>query len=53
MNFALYSCNWTSMDLKFKKLVLLAMRMNESNKLNIRLTAKVLVNLELFAVVCT
>lgn len=52
MNFSLYSCNWTPMELEFKKLLLLTMKMNESNKLNIKLTAKILINMELFATVC-
>lgn len=49
MNFALYSCNWTQMNIKFKKLLLLAMQVHTSNGLNMKLTAKLIINLEMFA----
>lgn len=49
MNFALYSSNWTQMNTKFKKLLLLAMKMHTSNRLNMKLTAKLIINLEMFA----
>lgn len=49
MNFALYSSNWTQMNTTFKKLLLLAMQMHTSNKLNMKLTAKLIINLEMFA----
>jgi len=49
MNFAIYSCNWTKKDLKFKKLVLLAMRMNDANQIIIRVTPKKIINLQMFA----
>ncbi|CAH1724318.1 unnamed protein product [Aphis gossypii] len=48
MNFALYSSNWTQMEIQFKKLLLLAMQMHDANKLNIKLTAELIINLELF-----
>jgi len=44
----MYSSNWTSMDLKFKKSLLLSMRMNDADKLMIKATPTKIVNLELF-----
>jgi len=49
MNFAIYSCNWTKKDFKFKKLVLLAMRMNDASQIIIRATPKKIINLQMFA----
>lgn len=37
------------MDLKFKKLALLAMRMNDCSQLMIRITPKKVINMQLFA----
>ncbi|XP_029342460.1 uncharacterized protein LOC107882864 [Acyrthosiphon pisum] len=48
MNFALYSSDWTQMEIKFKKLLLLAMQMHDANKLDMKLTDKLVINLELF-----
>jgi len=48
MNFALYSCNWTQMEMEFKKLLLLAMKMHDAHKLDMKLTAELIMNLELF-----
>jgi len=48
MNVALYFSNWTQMDIQFQKLILLAMKMNNSNTLNMKLTEKLIINLELF-----
>ncbi|CAI6344517.1 unnamed protein product [Macrosiphum euphorbiae] len=48
MNFALYSSDWTQMEIKFKKLLLLAMKMHDANKLDMKLTAELIINLELF-----
>lgn len=48
MNFALYSSNWTQMGMKFKKLLFLSMKMHDANKLNMKLTADLVINLELF-----
>lgn len=48
VNFGMYSCNWTEMDLKFKKLLLLSMRMNDANQIMIKASAKKIINLELF-----
>lgn len=49
MNFALYSCNWTAMDLKLKNTVLLAMRMNDANQLMINASPNKIINLQLFS----
>ncbi|XP_050059676.1 odorant receptor 67a-like [Aphis gossypii] len=38
INFGLYSCDWTRLDIEIKKLILLAMRMNNSNNLKINVT---------------
>ncbi|XP_050442504.1 odorant receptor 2a-like [Adelges cooleyi] len=48
VNFGLYSCDWTAMDIRFKKLLLLAMAMNNANQLKCKATPKKVVNLELF-----
>ncbi|VVC31899.1 Olfactory receptor, insect [Cinara cedri] len=48
-NFAIYSCNWTEMDVKFQKLLLLAMCMNNANKLLIRASPKKTINLQFFS----
>lgn len=48
MNFALYSSDWTQMEIKFKKLLLLAMKMHDANKVDMKLTAELIINLELF-----
>jgi len=44
----MYSCDWASMDLKFKKLLLLSMRMNDADKLMIKVTPTKIINLEFF-----
>lgn len=49
MNFELYSSDWTRMDIKFKKLILLTMLVNESEKTTIRVSMKRVVNMEMFA----
>ncbi|KAL5239807.1 hypothetical protein ACI65C_007217 [Semiaphis heraclei] len=46
--FALYSSNWTEMDMKCKKLILLTMRMNNANKKSLKFTITKIVNLEMF-----
>ncbi|XP_050437683.1 uncharacterized protein LOC126843916 [Adelges cooleyi] len=48
INFGLYSCDWTSMDIRFKKLLLLAMRMNSATSLEIKATPNKPINLKLF-----
>lgn len=51
MSFALYSSDWTQMDIKFKKLILLTMLVNESEKTTIKVSMKKVVNMEMFAIV--
>ncbi|XP_050435002.1 odorant receptor 67a-like [Adelges cooleyi] len=51
VNFGLYSCDWTAMDKRFKKLIILAMAMNNANQLKIKATPNRVINLELFLVV--
>ncbi|KAF0766000.1 odorant receptor 46a-like, partial [Aphis craccivora] len=46
--FALYSSNWTEMDIKCKKLILLAMEMNNANHLKMKFTSTKIVNKEMF-----
>ncbi|KAL4098229.1 hypothetical protein QTP88_022873 [Uroleucon formosanum] len=46
--FALYSSNWTEMDMKFKKLILLTMKMNNTNHKMLKFTRTKIVNLEMF-----
>ncbi|KAL5239802.1 hypothetical protein ACI65C_007212, partial [Semiaphis heraclei] len=46
--FALYSSNWTEMDIKCKKLILLTMKMNNANQKKLKLTKTRIVNFEMF-----
>ncbi|XP_025192483.1 uncharacterized protein LOC112592593 [Melanaphis sacchari] len=46
--YGMFSCDWTSMDLKFKKLLLLSMRMNGADKLMLKATPTKIINLEFF-----
>jgi len=46
--FALYSTNWTEMDIKFKKLILLVMKINNAHQLKLKISPLNTVNLELF-----
>ncbi|XP_022160430.1 odorant receptor 46a-like [Myzus persicae] len=46
--FALYSSNWTAVDIKCKKLILLAMKINNANHLKLKFTNTKIVNLEMF-----
>ncbi|XP_050425075.1 odorant receptor 46a-like [Adelges cooleyi] len=48
--FAIYSSNWTEMNLKSRKLVLSAMKMNNANQFNMKMTYTKLICMELFAV---
>ncbi|XP_050439123.1 odorant receptor 94a-like [Adelges cooleyi] len=48
INFALYSSDWTNMDSKCRKLILFALRMNNANRLTMRVTETKIVNLEMF-----
>lgn len=47
--FGIYSCNWTGMNLKFKKLLLLTMRMNSAHRLITKITPTKIINLNFFA----
>ncbi|KAE9532665.1 hypothetical protein AGLY_009746 [Aphis glycines] len=49
VNFGLYSSNWTEMDLKFKKTLLLAMTMNSAHKRVMKISPNSIVNLEMFS----
>ncbi|KAE9545231.1 hypothetical protein AGLY_000774 [Aphis glycines] len=49
VNFGLYSSNWTAMDLKFKKTLLLAMNMNSAHRRVMKVIPRSIINLELFA----
>lgn len=44
----MHSCNWTMMDLKMKMLLVFAMRMEDANKMMIKITPKKNINLRLF-----
>ncbi|KAL4098228.1 hypothetical protein QTP88_022872 [Uroleucon formosanum] len=46
--FALYSSNWPEMDMKCKKLILLAMKMNNANQKKLKFTRTKIINLEMF-----
>jgi hypothetical protein len=48
LNFALYSSGWTESSIKCKKILLLAMRLNNAEKLKLQITKKQIVNFELF-----
>lgn len=52
MNFALYSSDWTKLNIKYKKMILLIMRMNSAEKMKLKVSLKKIVNLEMFASVC-
>ncbi|XP_026807368.1 odorant receptor 46a-like [Rhopalosiphum maidis] len=46
--FALYSSNWTEMDMKCKKMILFIMKMNNANYKKLKLTSTKIINLEMF-----
>jgi len=48
INFALYNCNWTEKNITFKNLLLLSMQINNSEKLKLKASAQMIVNLQLF-----
>lgn len=48
VNFGLYSSDWTAMDLRFKKTLLLAMNMNSAHKRAMKVTPESIVNMEMF-----
>lgn len=49
VSFGMYGCNWTPEDLKFQKFLLLSMRMNDANKLKIKITETNVINLKFFS----
>ncbi|KAL5233318.1 hypothetical protein ACI65C_000728 [Semiaphis heraclei] len=49
VNFAIYSCDWMKMNIKFRTLLILTMRMNDANNLMIRASPKKVVNSQMFA----
>ncbi|KAE9536795.1 hypothetical protein AGLY_006857 [Aphis glycines] len=49
VNLGIYSCDWTRMDLKLKKILLIAMKFNNANQLKIKATPNKIVNLQLFS----
>ncbi|KAL5239850.1 hypothetical protein ACI65C_007260, partial [Semiaphis heraclei] len=49
MNFALYSSDWTDMSVKFKKLLLCTMRMNDAENLKMKISLQRIVDMEMFA----
>lgn len=48
VNTGIYSCDWVKMDVRFKKLLLLTMQMNNANNLVIKASPKKIVNIQLF-----
>jgi len=48
INFALYNCNWIEKNITFKKLLLLAMQINNAEKLKLKASEQIIVNLQLF-----
>lgn len=48
MVFALYSSNWTEMNIKLKKTILLAMQLNNAHQKKLQYSKTKVVNLEMF-----
>lgn len=48
VNYRIYCCDWTAMNLRYKKLMILTMRMNDAIKMTIRATPVKTINLQLF-----
>ncbi|XP_060836193.1 uncharacterized protein LOC132918876 [Rhopalosiphum padi] len=48
VHFGMYNCNWTSMNLRSKKMLLLSMQMNNANKLMIKITPRKIIDLQFF-----
>lgn len=51
VRFGIYSCNWTVMDLKFKKLLLLTLMLHDCINLKIKVTPSKIINLRFFSTV--
>ncbi|CAI6350149.1 unnamed protein product [Macrosiphum euphorbiae] len=52
ITFGLYSSNWTEMDIKFQKLILLTMRMANAHQNKLQFTRTKIINMEIFYQVC-
>ncbi|XP_060876983.1 uncharacterized protein LOC132949888 [Metopolophium dirhodum] len=48
ITFALYSSNWTEMDMKCKKLILSTMRLNDAHQQKLQYTRTRIINMEIF-----
>jgi len=44
INVALYSCDWTEMNIKFKKLLILKMQINNANSYELNVSTNIIVN---------
>uniref|UniRef100_A0A2S2PF24 Uncharacterized protein n=1 Tax=Schizaphis graminum TaxID=13262 RepID=A0A2S2PF24_SCHGA len=44
----MYSFNWTSMNLRSRKMLLLSMQLNNANKLMMKITPRNIISLQLF-----
>lgn len=53
MSFFVYSCDWTQENINIQKLILMTMQINDCERNTLKLTSKKVVNMELFASVCT
>jgi len=53
ISFALYNCNWTEMNMEFKKLLLLTMQINDADNLKLKGTMKYQINMRLLTNVRT
>ncbi|VVC40829.1 Olfactory receptor, insect [Cinara cedri] len=51
VNFGIYSCDWTLLDIKIKKLILLVMQINSSNNLKMNVTPTTFIDLPMFATI--
>lgn len=52
MNFALYCSDWTDKSINYRKMILFTKRMNNAEKLKLKISLTKIVNLEMFASVC-
>lgn len=49
IKFRMYGCNWTVMNKKVQKLLLLSMVMDDANGLMIKISPKIIINLQFFS----
>ncbi|XP_050526864.1 uncharacterized protein LOC126897369 [Daktulosphaira vitifoliae] len=47
-NLNLFKCNWTNMNLNFKKWMLLTQKQNNANQINLKLSPKKIISVQLF-----